>query len=160
LELAISVLIAGAIITFIAIPLFSSSHKPAIDQPSALETILSQRDAAYDALRDLDLDFQTGKLSETDYTTLREKYKSRAATILQQIDATQRQQSEALEKEIAEMRAAKHAQAIAAAQEPDDIEKEIAKRRGKPTTSNNPCQNCGAPLKPQDQFCAKCGTHR
>ena len=160
MELVISVLIAGAIITFIAIPLFSSSRKLVIDQPTALETLLSQRDAAYDALRDLDLDFQTGKLSETDYNALREKYKSRAAIILQQIDAAQRQQSETLEKEIAEMRAAKHAQAIATEPEPDDLEKEIAKRRGKHLASNNACQNCGAPLKPQDQFCAKCGTHR
>ena len=155
MELIISVLIAGVIITFIAIPLFSSSRPQDSDEPIALETLLSQRDAAYDALRDLDFDFQTGKLSQVDYDALREKYKSRAALILQQIDAAQKQQSEDLEQEIAQVRAAKRAQAVVT--EEDDIEEEIAKRRGKQSSSSNACKNCGTPFKAGDQFCAKCG---
>jgi hypothetical protein len=155
LELAISVLIAGAILTFIAFPLFSSSRAQDGDETNALETLGSQRDGAYDALHDLDFDFQTGKLSETDYTALRDKYKARAAVILQQIDTVQAQDAE-LEKQIADRRAEKQTRMSTPAAD-DEIEQEIVKRRGKRAAGTLACQNCGTPYHSGDQFCAQCG---
>ena len=154
MELVISVLIAGAIITFIALPLFASSRAQDENEPTALETLMSQRDAAYDAMRDLDFDFQTGKLSDVDYNALRDKAKSRAAVVLQQLDAVQVQDHQ-LEQEIMQRRAAKPT--VASAPADDAIEQEIAKRRGKSATANMACKNCGTPYKSGDQFCAKCG---
>ena len=154
LELVISVLIAGAIITFIAYPLFSSSRAQDGNESYALETLMSQRDGAYDALHDLDFDFQMGKLSESDYHSLRAKAKSRAAVVLQQLDTIQVQDNQ-LEQEIAQRRARKLA--AAPAFDDDDLEQEIAKRRGKSIAANMTCKKCGTPHKSGDQFCAKCG---
>src|SRR5574341_2148201 len=82
----IAILIAG-VIAFIAYPLFTPRREEDSPSPNAPETLIAQRDSAYAAIRDLDFDFQLGKLSESDYRTLRERYKARAASVLQQIDA-------------------------------------------------------------------------
>jgi hypothetical protein len=86
LEFILIALLVIVVIAFIAYPLFAAPGKstaPAID---ALESLISQRDSAYEAIHDLDFDYQMGKLSQGDYEVLRDKYKARAELALQQID--------------------------------------------------------------------------
>jgi hypothetical protein len=153
LEIVLAAIIVGGIIAFIAYPLFTAPSEETTEAPSELDGVVAQRDAAYDSIRDLDFDFQLGKLSQTDYVTLREKYKGRAATALQQIDALGGDGAH-IEAEVAPLRAAKHA----APSIDDDIEREVARLRGErksPTTLH--CPNCGTPYHAGDAFCAKCG---
>ncbi len=90
----IAILVVG-VIAFIASPLrrgivalpLPSTREEQSQSSNALETLIAQRDSMYAAIRDLDFDFQLGKLSPGDYQTLRERYKARAASVLQQIDA-------------------------------------------------------------------------
>ncbi len=90
----IAILVVG-VIAFIASPLrrgavplpLASTREEQSQSSNALETLIAQRDSMYAAIRDLDFDFQLGKLSPGDYQTLRERYKARAASVLQQIDA-------------------------------------------------------------------------
>ena len=79
-------LVLAAVFAFIAYPIL----QPPVAEPSetsARDALAAQREADYQAIRDLDFDFQLGKLSSADYQTLRERHKAHVAAVLQQIDA-------------------------------------------------------------------------
>lgn len=48
-----------------------------------------ERESLYDALRELDFDYRSGKLSQADYEALREDYEARAADVLAELDQLQ-----------------------------------------------------------------------
>ena len=158
MELILAAIIVLGVLAFIAFPLFNTPPEEQTETPVALDGLLSQRDAAYDAIRDLDFDFQMGKLSQSDYSTMRERYKGRAALALEQIDETSRTSAgagEHAEEQIAALRAAKRASPPA----DDAIEREIARRRArKGAPVGLRCGNCGTPYTAGDAFCSKCGT--
>jgi len=156
LELILAAIIVLGVLAFIAYPLFNAPPAEGAESPVALDGLISQRDAAYDSIRDLDFDFQMGKLSQSDYATMRERYKGRAAVALEQIDETSRVSASAeAEEQIAKLRAAKRAAPPA----DDAIEREIARRRAsKGAAAGLRCPNCGTPYHAGDTFCSKCGT--
>ena len=51
------------------------------------ERLLLQKEMLYGAIRDLDFDFQTGKVDQTDYADLRQQLEREAVQILRQLDA-------------------------------------------------------------------------
>ncbi len=152
MEYVVIALLIVAVFAFVAYPLFNPPReKPAV-LPGALDALLAQRDAAYDALRDLDFDLQMGKLSAADHAALREKYKARAAAILQQIDAARGdagapELDAAIETQVAQLRRAKT----------DALEAEIARVRAARQAGASRCAKCGTPFRAGDKFCAKCG---
>ena len=126
MEYLLIAVVLAAVFAFLALPILNPprEEKPESD---ALDALLAQRDSAYQAIRDLDFDFQLGNLAQGEYQTLREKYKVRAAAVLQEMDA---------------MRATS-AEPIA----PSAPEHE----------TNRYCTNCGTPRDHEDKFCRKCG---
>ncbi|MBI5652510.1 MAG: zinc ribbon domain-containing protein [Chloroflexi bacterium] len=102
------------------------------------ENLVVQRDAAYSAIKDLELDHTMGKLSDADYKSLRAKYESKAVAILQELDS---------------YRASKGARANG----DDSIERQVQQMRGD-AAKRARCPKCGTRAQPRDRFCAKCGT--
>ncbi|MGH7452435.1 MAG: zinc ribbon domain-containing protein [bacterium] len=82
----------------------------------------------YAAIRDIDFDYRMGKLSQEDYETLREQYKTEAIGMMKQIDEMQLGKSHRSVKEPA-----------------------AAKSDGRF------CHHCGQPAAAADQFCSACG---
>ncbi len=103
------------------------------------ETLEAEYRAALDAIRDLDFDFQTGKVLQKDYGVLREKYAAQGAALLKELD----QLGGRVRKE------------RAAGTGADEIEAMIRARRK--TAATQACPICGQPFLPGDRFCAKCG---
>ena len=112
-------------------PLISPSRatRRRSDADSPLDDLVSKRDAAYGAIKELEFEYQLGNMSDSDYETLREKYRADAAATLQKLDA-------AVKESPAEAAAATGAAAPAA---------------------GLPCPSCGAPAEARDRFCAGCG---
>lgn len=85
--------IALAAVAFVAAPLFlgvGRTPRPvAAEAPDSLEMqdVLAEKETMYAAIQELDFDFKSGKLSEEDHQSLRQRYEARAATLLQAIDA-------------------------------------------------------------------------
>lgn len=105
-------------------------------EETPLHHLLSRKDSIYTALRDLEFDYQTGKLSDDDYESLRAKFTSEASVVLEEID---------------EMRATKPSQ------------KTKKSKKGKKTpvetaSDGSTCDECGFALKEGDKFCKSCGT--
>jgi len=163
----IAVLVIG-VIAFVAYPLFNTPRAEISDTPNALESLVAQRDSTYDAIRDLDFDFQMGKLSQSDHDSLREKSKARAAQILKQIDelggnGSHGETEAQIEAQVAQLRKAKTDDIEAQVAQlrrakTNDIEAEVARvRAARSRPAGLRCAQCGMSYQAGDQFCAKCG---
>jgi rubrerythrin len=181
MSLALMVVVA----VYIAAPLTARSRVIAAPEESSREKLLAERNTVLTALRDLDFDFQTGKLLEADYRAMREKYAARGVEILKELDALpgpdrgpqttgRRQRAGATDEIEAAVQARRRSKShvVNGSAEEDEIEAAVRARRqaqtqnrhpqasteGDSTTRNQKCPSCGRPIDPTDKFCAKCGT--
>lgn len=137
-------LIIIAAVAFVAYPLFKRSEEldvafVGLIDPN-LENLVTQRDATYAAIKDLENDHTMGKLSDVDYRSLRAKYEMKAVAILQELDGMGASKATSRDMSMDEV-----------------IEREVGRlRRG--LSDGTACPKCGTPHAPEDVFCAKCGT--
>jgi len=75
-----------AVAVYIAAPFTARPREIAAPEESSRDRLLAERNTVLTAIRDLDFDFQTGKLLEEDYRTVREKYAVRGVAILKELD--------------------------------------------------------------------------
>ncbi|MFQ6059046.1 MAG: zinc-ribbon domain-containing protein [Anaerolineae bacterium] len=168
--------LAVLIMAFIAYPLFRRATPwtgEVAEEENPLGDLLTQRDATYMAIKDLDLDYAMGKLSEEDYRSLRAQYTAQGVSILQALDQQAEARVEAdLEAEIEEavrrLRRAEVAQPTpqpqAVAVPPEEaleaeIEREVHRIR-QARAAPGPrmaCPRCGHTYRIEDKFCAHCG---
>jgi hypothetical protein len=103
------------------------------------ERLLLQKEMLYGAIRDLDFDFQTGKVDQKDYVELHQQLEREAVQILRQLDAAD--PLVALDHEIEQQ--------------------VLALRRPIASTvygsSQQACFSCGTPLENGENFCPCCG---
>ena len=81
--LGFALLAATGAIAFLMAPL-RAGHGTAAATPSATSQLAEERNAIYAALRDLDDDLDTGKLTEGDHTQLRGELRARAVQLLRE----------------------------------------------------------------------------
>ncbi len=86
------------------------------------------------ALRELDFDYEMGKLSVEDYKNLKKKYEDYAVRIMKELEDAEKIWAE-VEKE---------------------VQREVGKRIGKMEESDF-CSRCGARQRKGNRFCAACG---
>lgn len=119
----------------------ASTPNPQLEE---LETLLFQREAVLNALRDLQFDLSMGKLSEEDFRELDARYRAQAAAILKRLDELE--------------------QAVDVPTTDDDraldewIDQAVAALRQQRAAQAKVCAQCGAPLPVNARFCAQCGT--
>src|SRR3989304_6976825 len=92
--IVIATFIGLASLLFIWYPFVRKSQvrqlQPLGEREQNLLELESQRDAAYAVIKELDFDYQTGKLSPEDYQSLRGRYEQTAIGILAKIDTVKR----------------------------------------------------------------------
>jgi hypothetical protein len=86
---AVAVLVTGAVL-FVAWPFASPEREPPEQALSAADRRLlelrERRDEAYQALRDLDQELRTGKITQADYDLERGRLRAEAAAALAELD--------------------------------------------------------------------------
>lgn len=93
LTLAAQGLLTLGVLAAIAYPLLrrgaaeTLSPERGDDMEAAREELLAQKRIAYEAIRELELDRASGKLSETDYQAMRRELEAEAIRVLQRLDA-------------------------------------------------------------------------
>ncbi|MGE5138971.1 MAG: zinc-ribbon domain-containing protein [Rudaea sp.] len=93
-----------------------------------LESLLSQRNNVFDAIKDLDFDHATGKLSDEDYRQMRARYDLQAAEVLQKMDTIGAGKTRPRAK------------------------------NGTAGAGRAACAKCGAKVQAADRFCPVCGS--
>jgi hypothetical protein len=122
-------------IAFLAGPLRGRAEAAAAGE-SAAERIAGERDAVYAAIRDLDEDFETGKLTAADHASMRDELRRRALELAQsQRDALRRAEAPA-----------RTGPAPAGA----------LRSQPAPAAAGS-CPACETPLPPAARFCPQCG---
>ncbi len=170
-EVGIALLLASGALWLVLFPLFRpDSIGPEIyEPPDPLET---RKGRALAALKEIEFDKATGKLSDTDYQELYARYSAEAIEAMRQDDgggvgagvgAGAAPDVEALVA--AEVRSLQAVEGQVDRQptcdtcgvrpEPDAV---FCSTCGKLLTHPAPCGECGAPLEPGGHFCGRCGT--
>lgn len=128
----ISLLLTTLTFGFIVYPFFKErlgSVKPAGDEK--LQELHSRRDRSYSMLKELEFDYQSGILTMEDYRDLEAKYKSKAISVLKEMDDLKK-----------------------GADLAEEIEKQVLKLR---QSKERFCPQCGKRYEEGDRFCSQCG---
>jgi hypothetical protein len=136
---------------------------PAVDGPKVDEddSELAQRKARLlDAIRELDMDLATGKLSVEDHRSLRAQLVAEATAVLQLLDEeAARATADATTSPDAAPAAGTWTDEAPSTAGPDDveaaIEDEVARRRERLAAGD--CPSCTAAREAGDAFCRRCG---
>ncbi len=175
------VLSVGAL-AFVVWPLLKPGPAPAMVEDDRLTELLGRKDAVLKAIKDLEFDYQVGKLSEEDYQLYDQRLRRQAVALLQQIEQVAPQSADidaAMEAEIAQRRrvleparvGVKPAAAVVAASAPVAVAAQtpalavagaaaapVGNGTGSGGGAPRYCTNCGSRLDAHHKFCANCGT--
>ncbi len=137
---AVGILIAAGLSTFVAIPLLALEGGPGATLPvdvTPLADLKRRRLVVYDNLKDLEFEYQSGKIATEDYQSLKQNYLGEAAALMATSQgADQLKETDALlEREIAARRALRRA----------------------PPPQDYVCRHCGFENPVPVKFCGECG---
>lgn len=139
--LAVGILIAGGLAAFVAKPLLSAESTAISSLPvdvTPLADLKRRRLVVYENLKDLEFEYQAGKIDGQDYQSLKQNYLGEAATLMAASqEAEQLKETDAL------------------------LEREIAARRAlrrNPPPQDYVCPHCGFENPVPVKFCGECGT--
>src|SRR5512134_3555681 len=124
-SILVGIVLLVSALAYVSLPFRQAQH-PSLKRRKA-DVSEGQREAVLSALRDLDFDFKTGKVSEDDYTPLRAQLLSEAARYIEQEQESEKK-----------------------------LEELIQSRRTAQRWASS-CEHCGAPMQVGQRFCAKCG---
>lgn len=125
--------LTAAVSYFVAAPILQSRRlqfKP--DSNHKANDLIERKEAIYAAIKDIEFDYQMGKLSEEDFQALRQQYKEEAVGLLKKIDQVQRR--------------------------PGKSRGKAASQKNAEAASPKFCWNCGEAINRGDKFCANCGS--
>ncbi len=156
-----ALVLAIAVISFIAYPIIRSRQvaEPVADE--TLEELQSKRETTYAAIEEIKFDYEQGKLSLSDYQDLEKRYKEKAIFILKEIDAQEsgKELEDEIEEEVMRLRRARRvaAEKLICPQCGREVSREarFCSSCGSPLPLR--CPNCGATYEVGDRFCSRCG---
>ncbi len=126
------ILLAVLVSGYIALPVLQSRRGDGVGRPADTNNRASdleeRKNTIYSAIKEIEFDYQMGKLSEEDYQALRQQYKNDAVGLLKRIESV-------------------HTQGKGS-------KKSKRKAGDKPAKF---CWVCGTSLIPADRFCPNCG---
>jgi cytochrome c-type biogenesis protein CcmH/NrfG len=85
----VAILISLGTVAYLAYPIFRRDRRYAPDPLDGLANVQelhAEKETLLGAIKDLEFDLASGKLSNTDYSAMRSKYEARALDVLQELD--------------------------------------------------------------------------
>jgi hypothetical protein len=169
----VAILVSAAAIAYVVWPLIQSGPAPVVIEDDRLTDLIERKDATLVAIKELEFDYHTSKLSDEDYQLMDQRLRRQAIGYIQQIEKLAPESSQMdgrIEAEIAGLRktadttpalAAPAAQPAPIAQsvtsQPQPIVEAPASVEAV-SAAVSYCTNCGKPVQPGHKFCANCGT--
>lgn len=135
-------LLTGGVILYILLPVIQGRHASLERSEDELTESEAKKRVSLLALRDVEYDFATGKLDETDYKELKAEISREALAALRDVEA--------------ESAVRRGGPTQPAAEEASDIEADIAAVR-EGLRRGTSCHTCGHLNADGSRFCASCG---
>jgi ribosomal protein L32 len=148
--LIIGFLLLGAALVFVSRPFWEKQKQGAKDSTT---TRVSRRASVLAALRDLDFDFKTGKVSEEDYQPLHAQLLAEAAKYIE----SEKNEDQKLESLIQARRKVPQKMKCEGCGAPIEAAQHFCAKCGSPV-HNELCPSCGKKNRAGDLFCSSCGT--
>lgn len=148
--IAIGLALFGAAILFVVRP-FQQKQTKKITQKKAAHNG-ERRIAVLSALRDLDFDHKTGKVSEEDYVPAREQLLAEAARYMEQQD-----EKDSMLEELIQKRRKSRGGNCTECGAPMESRQRFCSKCGA-QVNHIDCPSCGKKVPAGDLFCSSCGT--
>lgn len=151
-------LLALGVLAFMISPMLEGSGKRPWTARSRRDDLLKKKDFIYSAIRELNIDYNMGKLAAEDHEALRQEYMKEASDVLDELDRTADSAlpvGEQIEEAVLEFRRRKDSAAAAV-----DVSVEVTKAADEqpvPAVSGVSCMHCGTINKASANFCVECG---
>lgn len=155
--LAIGTLLAVGALAFVLYPIFFGTARP---RPVTTGAAPAEGDSAVVALRELEFDRATGKLSDVDYAELKARYTREAIAAMRrgqsdEATSTERPSDDEVEALVRAYREARACPACGPRPESDAV---YCSNCGRYLRDR--CADCGAPVvSPEARYCTRCGNH-
>ena len=165
-----SILLGGAlvliVVLFLARPFATGEDEEQRIGREAVDALLLRKESLLRDIRELDDDFEAGKVAPEMYQRTRPQLLKQAALVMKQLD--ERGYVEAAAAEIPADVDARIEAAVRRARSPQQIDDQIeaavrqtraAAPAAEPAGNGAAryCPSCGRPVEPDDRFCPKCG---
>src|SRR6266571_4446757 len=164
LELVLGIVLATAATYFVLLPILrpavETAGAPSADEGEDAADDMSRQTVALRALKEIEFDRATGKLSDTDYEQLKAKYTEQALIALRGAGALTPGASPGIQEARAVARGQKTpgltCREHGARPEPDAVFcSECGKRLG---SAPGYCARCGSALEDDARYCNRCGS--
>lgn len=166
-------LLSAAALFVVAYPILvkAGATRPAASSAQeTLDELLAQRDAVFQALRELSFDRRVGKITAEDFNAFEANLKQVAADTLRALDRWEAEADDTLEQIMERDIAARRASLTAAGRACPACSRAVSATdlfcgacgatlpaAAALTAVGNACPNCGRPADAEDRFCAGCG---
>jgi hypothetical protein len=164
IAIVVAVLLSLAAAAYVAWPLVRAEPPPVVVEDDRLSDLIGRKDAVLTAIKDLEFDYQVGKLSEEDYERFNQRLRRQAIGLIQQIEQVAPESAKLdaqLEAEITRRRKTHEPAAapVPARPQPTALTGAVAMATPPATVAEaHYCTQCGQQLAPTHKFCANCGT--
>lgn len=155
-SLLIGIVLFVAALAFVSLP-FRQKQTTSMKNHKKGDTLhinTTRREAVLSALRDLDFDFKTGKVSEEDYTPLRAQLMVEAAQYIEQEAAEEKKLEALIQSRRTNQKQSGHCDQCGT---PIAANQKFCSKCGSAVHKES-CPSCGQKIRSGDQFCSSCGT--
>ncbi len=151
-------LLALGVLAFMISPMLERSGNRPWTARSRRDDLLKKKDFIYSAIRELNIDYNMGKLAAEDHEALRQEYMKEASDVLDELDRTAASGlpvGEQIEEAVLELR--RRRDSAATAVDVSDEESKAADEQPVLAVSGVSCMHCGTINKASANFCVECG---
>lgn len=91
MDLLLTPLVLVALVVYVAWPLLKEKAEDyEVDDPTERDLAFEEKENAIASLKDIEMDFRMGKLSEEDYQTLKSEWEVRAVDALKKLESLEK----------------------------------------------------------------------
>lgn len=158
---AVAAALVGVLAVYLVLRPIFSPPQPSSAPPEPLEPEETPKGVALTALKEIEFDRETGKLSDADYELLKQKYTAAA------LEALRVEERAAGPADVEAMIAARvhtlrsapaGALSCGTCGPRPEADAAFCSNCGRRLQAGGACERCGAPLAPDSRFCEGCGT--